>query len=206
MSTKGRGQLYGVLARARAMLILKRKLTSGLTNAMIAKEFNISKVTVERALRKAKSEQMVERFEDQILAELVPAAITTLKQALVDGNATAAIEVMKGMGVFKKPATKGSEEANGDNDSLEVYIRSKRQPTSRLASDGQASLPRVSEQPALPAARTGAADAAPALQSGDGEDWLSHLSTVVAEGEVVGETPASDSETTVAVDGEELDG
>jgi hypothetical protein len=82
----------------------------------IGKEFGVSDQTVARSLNWAETNGLIEDFEDQILKRLVPAAVTTLKEAMTGQvkDVKVALEVMKGIGLFKKHTTKpASDETRG---------------------------------------------------------------------------------------------
>lgn len=91
----------------------------------IAAEFNVSEDTVERTLNYAKRAGLVAQFEDQILEELVPAAIENFKTAMQNGDTQVALEVFKGTGLLLRPQERAKPTiADGDGDEdLEVYIR-----------------------------------------------------------------------------------
>lgn len=91
----------------------------------IAAEFNVSEDTVERTLNYAKRAGLVAQFEDQILQELVPAAIESFKTAMQNGDTQVALEVFKGTGFLLRPQERAKPlvtDGDGDED-LEVYIR-----------------------------------------------------------------------------------
>lgn len=91
----------------------------------IATEFNVSEDTVERTLNYAKRAGLVAQFEDQILEELVPAAIENFKTAMQNGDTQVALEVFKGTGLLLRPQERAKPaiaDSDGDED-LEVYIR-----------------------------------------------------------------------------------
>lgn len=114
------------LYRLRALKMIELRL-KGISLVAIGKEFGVSDQTVARSLKWAETNGLIESFEDQILNELVPAAMKTLREAMVDGkNADVALEVFKGIGLFKKHTDKTVTKPGADED-LESYLRSKRQ-------------------------------------------------------------------------------
>lgn len=115
------------LIRLRALKMLEHKLT-GKTNKEIGEIFGVSAATVNRALTLADRGDLTAQFEDQILKDLVPLAVSAFKTALTNGDAQVALEVLKGTNLLKKQGDKrpvGGPD-NGDGDELEIYIRKKR--------------------------------------------------------------------------------
>lgn len=125
------------LRQLRDLKILERKITSGLSNKELAKEFGIYHKTVKNALSRIARSELAQKFEDQLLTELGPLAMNALKGALQAGNEQVALEVLKGIGVLKKPGTPINQ---GDGDELELHIRAKRSrpPASQPPADPQA--------------------------------------------------------------------
>lgn len=120
------------LLRLRALKMLEMKF-KGKSNVEIAKEFGVSAPTVVRALSLAARGDLAAQFEDQILSELTPLAITAFKTALTNGDAQVALEVLKGTNLLKKQSDKRPSGGDADGgDELEIYIRAKRSgPTHR---------------------------------------------------------------------------
>lgn len=115
------------LYRLRALKMIELRL-KGISLVAIGKEFGVSDQTVARSLKWAETNGLIESFEDQILNELVPAAMKTLKEAMVDGkNADVALEVFKGIGLFKKHSDKTVQANPGGEESLESYLSRKRE-------------------------------------------------------------------------------
>lgn len=93
----------------------------------IGKEFGVSDQTVARSLKWAEKNGLIESFEDQILNDLVPTAMKTLKEAMETGkDAQVALEVFKGIGLFKKHSDKTVATSSGESEDLESYLRNKR--------------------------------------------------------------------------------
>lgn len=116
------------LKRARALLMVAARV-KGRSYKQIAAEFNVSEHTVQRQLDFAKRAGLIVDFEDQILQELVPAAISQIKSAIQNGDTQSAFEILKGAGLGLKPSERvapknaplGGELPEGET--LEVYIR-----------------------------------------------------------------------------------
>lgn len=124
----GKAILKGDLQRMRGLLMLQRKLTSGLSNDLLAKEFNTSRSTIERTLRWVKNTGLINHFEDQILEKLVPQAMSAIEHALKENNAQVALEIFKGTGILKKPREAASPvQEQNDSDDLELYIQRKQE-------------------------------------------------------------------------------
>lgn len=116
------------LRRARALLILEKKITRNMSVAAIAESLAISSSTVKKEIDWAKREGLVANYEDQILQELVPEAIKTFSAAIRSGDAQAALEVLKGTGLLRKPSDKSTYTAPAapaaeEEVTLEAYIR-----------------------------------------------------------------------------------
>lgn len=186
------------LRKIRALMIVKRKLTSGLSEAMIAKEFNVSPQTVARETAFALRENLVDDLEDQLLKQLAPLALANLIKALQrtdsDESAKVALEVFKGLGVLKKPRIdRSSASEGGAGDELE-YIRLKRGGGPALGgglpSNDPPALPRVHAIEPLPA-EVSPEESPEALRANDGLDWVSTAAdrppAGVVEGEEVGD-------------------
>jgi AraC-like DNA-binding protein len=112
-------------SKLRSLQILKRKLTSGLSDKMIAQEFGVHPDTIARSLKRTLKADMIQKFEDELFEGLVPQALLTAKAAMLDGNATVALEILKGAGVLKKQVDSHLTPANTEDD-LEIYIQRKR--------------------------------------------------------------------------------
>lgn len=100
----------------------------GASRPEIAKEFRVSEKTIARTLSWAKQAQLLVEVEDQILSDLLPAAVKAVKTALASDTATdidkgkLAIELFKGSipGFGKKPADQAKSTAPGED--LASYI------------------------------------------------------------------------------------
>lgn len=168
--------IQGELAQMRALMMLQQKLT-GRTHESIAAEFGCSKDTVKRQLRLAVTSDLIQKFEDELLKDLVPEAMRAVKVAMTNGNANVAVEILKGSGVLKRQVEKPSGGAESGDD-LEIYIRSKRTKAEspRLPTKHSAPLPPVSPVLALPEVT---ADVAPQLLPVDGVDSVSGAARAV---------------------------
>lgn len=113
----------GRLYRIRSLRMLEAKIMTGASTALIAKQFNVSPVTVARSLDYAARAGLVAGFEDQILSALVPLAVTAFQKALTAGDTTVALEVLKGTGLLKKQVDKPTVSLGDPGESLEIYIR-----------------------------------------------------------------------------------
>lgn len=171
------GALSGRLAKIRALMIIKRKVTGSVSNTALAKEFNVSPDTVKRDIARALKENWVEDMETQVQNTLGPLALITLTKALQrtdsDESAKIAMDIMKGLGVLKKPRLdKSSASEGGAGDELE-YIRVRRGPQSAgsLPPDDPPPLPRVHAVEPLPAPSS-AEESQTGIREGDGLDWL----------------------------------
>lgn len=103
-------------------MMMERKLKGNVSNAVIAKEFNVNPATVERTLSWAKRAGLIVNYEDKILQELMPLAHQALKKALEKGNVEVALELLKGMlpTFAKKTAGNGPTATSGNE--LASYI------------------------------------------------------------------------------------
>lgn len=178
----GTSKLGDKMRKIRALMITKRKLTSGLSDKLIAKEFGVSPDTINRAIRYALKENLVQDLEDQLLADLAPLAIknltASLKRTEDPTTAAVALKIFEGLGVLKKPRVdKASASEGGAGDELE-YFRVKRgpagpaSPDGGLPPDGAPPLPSVHAVEPQPAP-SGAAQGPPALLPSDGLDRVS---------------------------------
>lgn len=115
--------------QARALKMLEQRILQGKTNGEIAKEFNVSTDTVERAMSLAAKGDLLIQFEDQLHRELLPLAQNALSEALKSDNlgvkAKVALELFKGANLIKRaPITTPTEQQDADD--LSAYIFSKR--------------------------------------------------------------------------------
>lgn len=109
------------LRRLRALRVLERRIT-GHSLADIAKEFNVSRLTVKNILDWAKRADLVASAEDKILSELVPAAHAAILSALKDGNAEIALKIFEGtIPSFSKQKPTTPVTVAGDDD-LASYV------------------------------------------------------------------------------------
>lgn len=159
------------LYRLRALKMIELRL-KGISLVAIGKEFGVSDQTVARSLKWAETNGLIESFEDQILNELVPAAMKTLREAMVDGkNADVALEVFKGIGLFKKHSDKTVQANPGGEESLESYLSRKRAagPEPALTISPKPEV-RVLEGQLAEAGPEDSASPAPAVVEADSED------------------------------------
>jgi hypothetical protein len=152
------------IRRVRALAMLQRRMVN-IARRDIATEFNVKEDTVDTEISWAKKQGLVANYENQILNELVPAAIKTVKAAVAAGDVKAALEILKGSGVLHtKPAPPGGP-PDGGAESLEIYVR-------KIAPQGEANngrfQPRVTSNalPPLGEASLDAAGSAPAPDPG----------------------------------------
>lgn len=111
------------LRRARALMIIKGRIHSQ-SNKSLAKEFNVSEATIATEIDWAKRKGLVASFEDQVLESLVPEAINVFKNALANNDTQAALEVLKGTGILRKPSDKSSYvQPVQEEESLEIHIK-----------------------------------------------------------------------------------
>lgn len=177
------------LKKARALLVLHDALHS-VPHKEIARKFNMSESTVIRTLDWVKRAGLVTQFEDQILTELVPAAIDTFKQALAKGDTEVARDVFKGVGLLLRPSEKIAAPSEAGED-LEIYIRKIRNPEGLPIRDTrfkpgfnhhrahQSELPSASESGADPGSIVegsviAATQPAPAIRTSGDEDCPPH--------------------------------
>lgn len=140
------------MRRARATLMVQRRLL-GHTYKQIAEEFHVSTETVSRALTFAHRAGLVTRFEDQILGELVPLAISQFKKAIEGGDTAAASEVLKATGLLLKPQERATPKLGDVSHDIDLaeYVRKLRADAEALetsvegelltAGGGQTALP-----------------------------------------------------------------
>jgi len=188
VSTRGTTVLRDpALRRVRVLAVLNKKLSQNMSNQDIAKSLNISPDTVDRDIDYAKRQGMLIKFEDQLLENLVPLAMTAVKQALSDGNVPAALEVLKGSGVLRKQSAAPLVTPAPQEDTLEFYVKSVRQ-------GGAADGARLPETPT----GTSSANASGAHQNRS-------LGPAIIEAEVVApgaedRAPSDESHTGISID------
>lgn len=195
----GQGNLGGRISRARSVAFLKMKIERGWANHLIAKEFNVSRDTVERGIRKAINDGFLQQFEDQLIKDLVPKAMKALDIALEAGDSGVAVEIFKGIGLLKKQAERPRiDHDGGDGDSLEIYISKKRSadPDRAITSGSAKYFPQLSPEKSDPAVSFSSQELAERVREIDDIDRLSGTPTasdgtvVAQEGELVGEEDA----------------
>lgn len=120
-----RGESGQALKRLRALKMIDLRIR-GNTMETIEKELGLSPAGQKKLLDWAEKANLVAEAEDQILKELVPNALSRVNKAILEeGDTQAALEVLKGAGIFKKASDKSSS-GGGTHDagnSLEVYIK-----------------------------------------------------------------------------------
>lgn len=158
------------IRRLRALAMLHRRMAN-ISRAAIAEEFNVLPATVDKEMDWAKKQGLIQNYENQILNDLVPDAIKTVKAAVADGNVKAALEVLKGTGLLTtRPAAPQPSTPDGGAESLEIYVR-KIKPISGesnefvLGGSAAAALPTVREVALNPAGSTSTPDS-----GGDDQD------------------------------------
>jgi biotin operon repressor len=186
MSTKGTGILRDPqMKKIRALMMMEFKIKTAASANEIAKEFGVSRKTVERTLSYAKKAGLLVEIEDRILAELMPAAHKAILAGLADSEnpieaAKIGMDLLKaGVPMLKK--TQGPAKAAGD-DELDAYI-------AQLRADGPDvidadELPAAADATLLtlpPAAQTPTpqGDASPARGDADGSGALAPEPTSV---------------------------
>ena len=110
------------LRRVRALAMMQRRMAN-ISLSDIAQEFNVKAITVSNELAWAKKQGLIENYQQQLLNELVPEAIKTVKVAIADGNVKAAIEVLKGTGLLSAKPMEQPTAPDGGAESLEIYVR-----------------------------------------------------------------------------------
>jgi len=110
--------------RAKAMAMVTERI-HGSTYKAIAAKFKCSIDTVKRMLDWADENGLVEKYEEQILQDLVPLAIQAYKDALVKGDTFVAKDVLSGMGITKKPRDAHQPKQQDEDLDLEIYLRKK---------------------------------------------------------------------------------
>lgn len=109
------------IRRLRALAFLQRRL-GNIPLADIAKEFNVVPMTVSKELAWAKRQGLIEDYSLQILNDLVPDAIATVKTALVAGDVKAALAILTSVGLLGAKVAATPAPA-GEGESLELYVR-----------------------------------------------------------------------------------
>lgn len=123
------GKLSPKLQKVRAAKILERKILSNLPNGVVAKEFNVSKETVRRALALAEKAEIVVKFEDKLYNELLPLSHDAVAAGLRgDGDVARAklgLQVMAGTQVLR-PNSQRNQIQQAEDDELALYVLAKR--------------------------------------------------------------------------------
>lgn len=109
------------IRRLRALAFLQRRL-GNIPLADIAKEFNVVPITVSKELAWAKRQGLIEDYSLQILNDLVPDAIATVKTALGQGDVKAALAILTSVGLLGAKVAATPAPA-GEGESLELYVR-----------------------------------------------------------------------------------
>lgn len=193
MAEYGKGTTYTrlndpELRKLRALMILQTRV-QGTSLPDLATKFNVSEHTIRNEIDYAKREGLVAQFEDQVIEQLVPKAIAAFKTALENGDTTVATEVLKGMGILRKPSDRPvlrPEAAAPAEDSLEIHIK-------RISKGGNKLENPHSQQRRIASGPAGFIDA-----GRDGEDAAERLPII--EASVVpnrGEGREADSQRTV---------
>lgn len=99
------------LKNARAKMIIEMRTARNMSIGEVAKELNVSKDTVRRALDYAQTAGLFVQYEDRILQDIVPAAIEALKTALADGDGELAVKVLNN--TLWAAQQKGAKSPNG---------------------------------------------------------------------------------------------
>lgn len=122
------------LMKIRAEKIIAMKVDQNMTTKAIAEQMNLSHDTVERTMSWAKKAGLLVKYEDRILAEIVPKAIEALKTALDDGDGELAMKVLQNTLWLSQQGSKkttGASAPAGDHeDDLSAYIARIRQKAS----------------------------------------------------------------------------
>lgn len=113
------------LQRLRDMMMIQMKLM-GKTNVAIAKEFNLTTMTVDRSLTRAKKAGLFVQLEQKIMDELIPAGFKALKTAMEDGDAETAMELFKSLGILKDPKAPKTEAEVVEDNELQKAISEQR--------------------------------------------------------------------------------
>lgn len=182
-----------MLRRIHALAILTRKLTTALTNAELATEFQCAESSINRNLRFAMDNNLLKSLETRLIDELMPLAHSAIVEALKNNDSSVALELFKGVGLLKKHVQQQVTDTPTTSDDLEVYIRQKRQPS--LPPSGAPDVPLLSpvghlQLPGLPQIET-------SLRENHRDDWLPSEPNLepahplgAIEAEFVGETEA----------------
>lgn len=175
----------GQLRQLRCLMILKRKINGGVTNRDLAKEFNISVKTVEASLKTALKSGLIEKFELELLNDLVPTAITAAKKAMEDGNADVVLEILKGSGILKKQTDRSRSPVEGEEEDLDIFIRSRKRNTPELPShttNGETLVPRVRELAVARNPEPRSTEDQTSLRGSDDEDRVEASQGAVVDG------------------------
>jgi len=145
--------------RIRAAMILEYKIRHSASNAAIAKEFNVSENTVDRALSFARKAGLVAAAEDKIIQELVPAAHRAIMAALADTDNTQkaaeiAIKVFQGAlpSFAKQKGGASPRNMAAVEDELERHLRELRGGDGHFIIEGQLASAENPARRALPPA------------------------------------------------------
>ena len=112
--------------RLAAIEYMKSRVFKGQSNREIAKDHGVSRNTVERTLTWAERAGIFVELEDQLVADIAPVALMTIKHALEhDKNADVALEILKGLNILKKNHPITAKEVK-DQDDLASYITAAR--------------------------------------------------------------------------------
>lgn len=125
---KGRARASNpAIQRLRALTILKSKIMTAASNDQLAKDFRCSLSTIKRNLAFAMKEDLLRDLEDTIVRDLGPIAVKAVKEAMENGNANAALEVLKGIGLLRKQVDfRQVRDEGSTEESLEIYIKRKK--------------------------------------------------------------------------------
>jgi predicted transcriptional regulator len=127
------------LKRIRAQQMIEAKVSKGMTNAEIAKDFGVHERTVERTLSWAKKADLFIQYEDRLMSELLPLAHETLRTALgPNGDPKVALKIYEGTNILKKDHPKTAAVVKEEDD-LASYINRKRLEAAEhdIAAEGQ---------------------------------------------------------------------
>lgn len=147
------------LRKLRALRIIEQRII-GMSLKQIGLGLGIEALTVSDEINWAKRQGLMDTLENQILSELVPAAIGAAKKAMDSGDVTVALAVFNGTGLFRKTAERpiALPGATPGEESLEVHVkrinRSAAPAAQEIAPSGTsgAQLGSVGQSPALGAA------------------------------------------------------
>lgn len=120
------------LRKARALIIIEKRIHN-MSNTAIGNELGVTAQTVANEIDWAKRQGIVVGYEEQILRDLVPAALKTVLDLIgaestgAQVRADLAKEVLKGVGLLRKPSDRSTytepAAAEAADESLEMYIR-----------------------------------------------------------------------------------